>query len=81
MYNTEHAPWGNNLSAADQAAESFRANIGTRRRRLDPVPAEWQHAFTPETWAQYQRERFWQYSSNAAMLSPQGYLDGAHLTW
>lgn len=80
MYNTEHAPWGSNLSNADQAAERFRANVGTCRR-LDPVPAEWEHAFTPETWAAYQSERFWQYSSNACLLSPEGYLEGVHLTW
>lgn len=74
-FNTEHAPWGSNLSAADQAAEAFRARVGTRQR-LDPVPAEWADRFTPETWALYQRERFWCYQSCAGMLSPQGYLDG-----
>ena len=76
-FNTEHAPWGSNLSAADQAAEEFRARVGTsQRQRLDPVPAEWADRFTPETWAAYQRERYWCYHSCAGMLSPEGYLAG-----
>lgn len=76
MFNTEHAPWSDNLSAADAAAEAFRARVGTRQR-LAPVPAEWADRFTPEEWAAYQRERFACYHSFAALLSPQGYLNGA----
>jgi|Wag4MinimDraft_6_1082665.scaffolds.fasta_scaffold52821_1 hypothetical protein len=72
--NTEYLPCSADLSAADLAAERFRANTGARRR-LPEVPAEWQHAFTPETWAQYQSERFWAWHSEAiANLSPEGYL-------
>jgi hypothetical protein len=74
-FNTQHAPWSADLSAADQAAESFRARVGARQR-LDSVPAEWADRFTPETWALYQRERFWCYHSSAGMLSPEGYLAG-----
>ena len=74
--NTEHLPGiGADISGADLAAEQFRARVGTRQR-LDPVPAEWADRFTPETWALYQRERYWCYHSCAGMLSPEGYLAG-----
>ena len=76
--NTEHAPWSANLSAADHAAELFRARVGTRQR-LDPVPAEWADRFTAEEWAAYQRERFDCYHTCAGMLSPEGYLSGVRL--
>jgi hypothetical protein len=76
--NTQHAPWSANLSAADQAAEAFRAGSGAQRR-LDAVPAEWADRFTPETWSAYQRERFDCYHTCGGMLSPQGYLKGVRL--
>ena len=73
-YNTQHRPWSSDLSAADQAAEEFRAGVGTRQR-LAEVPAEWADRFTPETWAAYQRERFDCWHSAAGMLSPEAYLN------
>lgn len=78
LANTEHLPGiSSGMSAADVAAEQFRSNVGiTRRRRLDPVPEEWQHAFTKETWAAYETERFWCYHSYACLLSPEAYLNG-----
>jgi len=72
--NTQHAPWSANLSAADQAAERFRANVGTVRR-LAAVPAEWADKFTPETWDDYTSERFWKYHSEASIMSPEEYLN------
>ena len=73
-FNTQHAPWSANLSAADQAGERFRANVGTVRR-VAAVPAEWADKFTPETWAQYETERFHIYHSEAWIMSPEAYLD------
>jgi len=73
-FNTQHAPWSANLSAADQAGERFRANVGTVRR-LAAVPAEWADKFTPETWAEYETERFHKYHSEASILSPEEYLN------
>jgi hypothetical protein len=72
--NTQHAPWSANLSAADQAGERFRANVGTVAK-LSPVPAEWADKFTPETWAEYETERFHKYHSEASILSPEAYLN------
>ena len=72
--NTQHAPWSANLSAADQAAERFRASVGTVRR-LAAVPAEWADRFTPETWDDYTSERFWKYHSEACSLTPEAYLN------
>lgn len=78
LANTEHLPGiSSYMSAQDVADEQFRANLGTtRRRRLDPVPEEWQHAFTEEAWAAYKTERFRCYHSYACLLSPEAYLDG-----
>ena len=73
-FNTQHSPWSANLSAADQAAERFRANVGTVRR-LAAVPAEWADKFTPETWDDYTSERFWKYHSEACSLTPEAYLN------
>jgi hypothetical protein len=73
-FNTQHAPWSANLSAADQAGERFRASVGTVRR-LAAVPAEWADRFTPETWDDYTSERFWKYHSEACSLTPEAYLN------
>ena len=74
--NTQHLPGiSADMTGGDIAAERFRACIGTTgKRRLPAVPAEWQHAFTPETWADYEHARFDAYFTHAAMLSPAGYL-------
>ena len=72
-YNTQHRPWSSDLSAEDQAAEEFRARAGTRQR-LAEVPAEWADRFTPETWAAYQRERFYCWHSGGAIITPEWYL-------
>ena len=74
--NTQNLPGiSADLSNADLAAERFRAGIGARQR-LPEVPAEWQAEFTPETWSEFTRERFWCYHSHASILTPRGYLDG-----
>ena len=74
--NTQHLPGiSDNLSAGDLDAERFRARVGTAAaRRLDPVPAEWQHVFTPETWDAFERARFECWHSEGGILSPEGYL-------
>jgi hypothetical protein len=77
-YNTEHLPCSADLSAADQAAEQFRAHTGTRQR-LPVVPDEWAGRFTPQEWAAYQSERFHCWHSAAGMLSPEAYLNGTRL--
>lgn len=75
MINTQHLPGiSDNLSGADLAAERFRANVGTTSRKLAPVPAEWQHAFSPEEWDAFTRERFECWHDGGAILTPEWYL-------
>ena len=74
--NTEHLPCSADLSPADLDLERSRSLSGTTRR-LSPVPAEWADRFTPEEWDAYLREKFQCYHSYAALLSPEGYLQGA----
>lgn len=72
-YNTQHRPWSADLSAADQAAEEFRARVGTVQR-LAAVPAEWADRFTPEEWATFTRRRFECWHSGGAIITPEWYL-------
>lgn len=72
-FNTQHRPWSADLSAADQAAEEFRARVGTRQR-LAEVPAEWADRFTPEEWDAFTRERFECWHGGGAIITPEWYL-------
>jgi hypothetical protein len=73
-FNTQDAPWSANLTAADQAGERFRANVGTVRR-LAAVPAEWADRFTPAEWSEFNSARFAKYHSEASIMSPEEYLN------
>ena len=73
-FNTQHSPWSADLSAADQAAERFRANVGTVTK-LSPVPAEWADRFTPETWDDFFHVRWGTYHSEGWIMSPEAYLN------
>jgi hypothetical protein len=70
---TQHRPWSADLSAADQAAEAFRARVGTSQR-LPEVPAEWAAHFTPQEWSAFTHTRFGCWHSEGAIITPEWYL-------
>lgn len=72
--NTEHLPGiGSGISNGDLDAERFRAGLGIRRP-LPRVPEEWQGSFTPETWRQFNRDRFDHYHTIGGIISPEEWL-------
>ena len=79
MNNTEHRPWSDNLSPADQAAELFRSRIGGTPTPFSVVPEQYRDRFTPALWERYVRDRADAYMSFAWRVTPEDWLSGERI--
>lgn len=75
-WNTQHLPSSEPATAADAAAERFRASVGTRpARRLPEPPAAMAAAgFTAELWDRFTTDRFHHWHSIGGILDPLEWL-------